>query len=1570
MPTPRANVELARTALADARRNLVDKLYLYELARDALREAKRKTSDPGTAQDAFTAAENDFKDARSEEAQRLADLQTAIADFLPYDESADAAAEADVGRLEASAPIVLLPVRLETRFDGSVLKVRIFPDEIFLNTHERALTVAERDAAIAYYTELNEKNNETELWRDMVARFGVQRSAYVLRQMLPVFGDPGPSSLWYASSFTCGGTIYGGQGTDLFFPQDIQLRSANWTRPGEGVLPDRFAVITYQGGNRNVTLGNPVVEPLAMTPDPKAQESDISQLSNVPHKVDDRLRWSIDFERAVAIGMGVEIANASAGFDRIIVVGVKSSISLSDGSRLLEQLMDAHHYTRGLAIVRQGSPTNNSENQPTLYPPRENAGQVSYGIERTRAPLDREFSHHCLPHDSDGHFLGMALGVPSGVFANVDRGYEHDVARAQSMNQVLWPGTLGYFARQLMAPGLPGAPTPFSKDKIADARAYFEKYVLGRGVAPAFRVGETPYGVLPVCSLKHWARRDIGVPLSDQEDRASKLELAWLEPLKALLDVWKEGVSKVPRIAGGPANPDIDVALVLSTYPSAREFRVRTGVGAPVLWLLQHFLGIDVSGLLEHLAASCSDSYGVIGHSDWRPRIGMSWFQQQAPLFTGDVVASTLNEDAQLSPNFIYGIATADIQHLTEENVDGKPDNPNLLYAVLRHSTLIEYVRAYHDDYLVPPTTWDDPEIFHIPSISAPPSILTQLYPIPPGNLAGGHLNALFALASASSAELERLFTEALDLTSHRLDAWIGGFAARRIAALRDEEVRTQLKPTGTFIGAYGWLEEVRPTSRATQDLPGVGTVETQEHNGGFVHTPSMSHASAAAVLRNGHLSVKADSPATYAIDLSSRRVRNGRRLFEGVRNGQPVGALLGYELERALHDAYGGVGGVEQLRFTLRNLYPLVADKGGEDPDVPAESIAARNVVDGSLLLRAYDQNQIPWGTNGLPVVGTMLHGILAGELDRLNEMYDATADLLTAEGIFQLVRGNTDAAVPTIRNVVEGMQPPDTMISRSARGGTGLAHRVMLVFQDGAGPTLPDGWPAATPRATAEPVLDAWLGQLIGDPTAVSADLQYLDADGNVITSTHDEGGTPVVLESVTIRLSDLGLHPLDLLSLAEVIAQSGKGAILDRYIIAAGLADPNRAPDETPVRFKVLYTPGGAGGRSFPEILEVLNTANTVLGDSRAFGLRDLLAQDEGDTVFADETTEPAVHERAELFYQRASFAASDLKTVRADLNTAIGSSSGIAAKLLAASQYLPQSAFPEPQFNDTALTAQANAVLAELDKRIAAFPEAIDDPSSADYQALLDAGAALLKAVFGASFVALPLVDPPGADELGLSLGARNTLLDNATDDPDKDQAPDRYLHKIMRSRSRLGRFRKLNLYARTAGLPRPRVDIVQLPYQPDETWLGLPFDPATPPEEGRSAFLLLSYGTTLDSTAAWTGLLLDTWSELIPNPKEITGIALHYDSPRSQAPQTILVAAPSAAGDFWSFDELVGSLEQTMDLMHVRAVDQEFLGLGQMLPTAVFASNAQTNNTVSTTLQGLRQGVDVLGLADG
>ncbi len=93
------------------------------------------------------------------------------------------------------------------------------------------------------------------------------------------------------------------------------------------------------------------------------------------------------------------------------------------------------------------------------------------------------------------------------------------------------------------------------------------------------------------------------------------------------------------------------------------------------------------------------------------------------------------------------------------------------------------------------------------------------------------------------------------------------------------------------------------------------------------------------------------------------------------MRNGQQLGALLGYLLERALHDASGGAAEVDWAVFELRRLFPLRVETG-EDAGLPSE----RLVVDGWRVAQAAMADDPP----GLdPLVDTVMTAMPPG-LDR----------------------------------------------------------------------------------------------------------------------------------------------------------------------------------------------------------------------------------------------------------------------------------------------------------------------------------------------------------------------------------------------------------------------------------------------------------------------------------------------------------------------------------------------------------------------------------------------------------
>src|SRR4029453_12401069 len=100
-----------------------------------------------------TRERTDVTRALTADATRLAgiyladDLRIAIEAIDPVDALAS---------LEATHPILLLPVRLETRFKQAGaqwrLLVRIYPDQIHEDEHEPRLTDAERAAGTTYWS--------------------------------------------------------------------------------------------------------------------------------------------------------------------------------------------------------------------------------------------------------------------------------------------------------------------------------------------------------------------------------------------------------------------------------------------------------------------------------------------------------------------------------------------------------------------------------------------------------------------------------------------------------------------------------------------------------------------------------------------------------------------------------------------------------------------------------------------------------------------------------------------------------------------------------------------------------------------------------------------------------------------------------------------------------------------------------------------------------------------------------------------------------------------------------------------------------------------------------------------------------------------------------------------------------------------------------------------------------------------------------------------------------------------------------------------------------------------------
>jgi len=1441
--------------------------------------------------------------------------------------------------LPSDVPLALLPVRLETRFvaqpDGTQqLRIRVFPDQIHVDSHEPELSDDEQNWG-RHFWELNWRAAGDEArrrlaWQQLANRFDAPRASWIARALRPLNLAARPTAPLADDAPLV---------PPPQFPADLpaQAEGGAWQRaPLARLMPDRWIAVARSAGVVvGRVLGAPITAAPALGPDPRAAPEPPADGSAAP--LDAGMRWMVDFDEAERIGMGLRMslpaATANAGIDVLVVFGVSATLGAQASGLALAALVDAHHYTDGCALVRPGTPTNNSENEPS--------GVDTDDPLRARS-FDDEWQHFGEPltAQSNGTVLAAALGLGGEAAALTLGSLTHatatDALDAQQMATALWTPTWGYY----LANGIGFESTSLTPDDIDWAREHWIAHVRAHGPLPALRAGKQPYGILPATILADWS-----APAGSEAQFARDL---WLRQLLVLLRdrLWQPRLPDVPRV-GRSTDTDADLAAVLRGDGRASAYRVRHLLGAQYLQQLHLFLGDDLASKgwnAQHdsLTAAVLANLGFA----WRPRIaGGAWDERvralTAPLVQapGDGPAATA-----LAPNYIAALLAAPPVPLSETDPPPAPALPAvLLHVLLRHALQFEYFGAaarlvsaqpsapslaalLRDVELVNlgvsvATTWR--MLLGRPSPAtggrAPAQFLTALSAFDGAALAplGRFRDALAHLATLDVPTLERLLVGTLDAASHRLDTWITSFASKRLAALRAQQ------PTGLRVGGYGWVENLKPAPAATP-LPTpvgeTGPVFALPGDAGFMHAPSIAQAQTAALLRNAHLThARDDAPSLFAVDLSSRRVRLAAQLLDGVRQGQPLGALLGYRFERALHER-----GLDDTVDDFRALAPLVASTAPPSAEA-AESVAADNVVDGLKLHALYAARPNP-----PPALFTRCGAVL----DELDEAIDALADALVAETAHQAVRGNVARTGATLQAIAAGDRPPPELeVARTPRSGIAATHRVLVLLADKV--PVARGWPSAalSPRALAEPRLDAWVSRLLGPANAVRLTVERLV--GSTIIATH------------TLHLADIGVRPLDVIALAA--PQSG-GATpqLDAMVLdAARTKFGAEAAGETLRVIARATTDWKPADRSLADLRELATRARQLLGNARAVDARDVRAlQAAGDSGI----------EAAE-FEARATQAGAALTAAAKALATQLANPVAAAATLRHSLAALATFGIgtAAPFADASTLPTLALVVLREAQQRVAAF-QALPATSGADAAQRARGAAERLRAVFGAGFVALPRFTAANGAELQAALGA------SAATQGGDALAVLPWFARAQRVRDAVSRMSASLQAAEASGAgERLSLAVAQLPFTAGTRWIGLPETAAQPLAAGRLG-LVVQLPAAVSALQPMAGLMIDEWVEIVPARSETTGIAFQHDAPDSRAPQAILLAVPPVIGAPWTGWSLHRLLLETLDAAKLRAVDAEALDNAALNP----AAGAQAVGEVAHFLPALHFAVNVDG----
>ncbi|TYB44007.1 hypothetical protein [Actinomadura chibensis] len=1222
--------------------------------------------------------------------------------------------------LSLDFPVLLGPVRVETRFTRTELLVRVFPDEWAIDKFEPRPTRAELAALDAYWTGVwasgGSEVGERAAWHELVARVPAGRAGWLLQghrpanpadrptgvpptttvlvivsAAPPAANDRQPAVTYWTAVWRAHGDraklrdadvallaavgktradairarrpqgvdsapVTGGDDVVVSFlvlppPAADQIAPQSWTVAAKAtLLPDRFVAFGYVNGAQVFAEpGGPVRPELAVSPDPGETAANQLRIDETTGAltVPPALRWLTDFTEAVDAGMGIRIPLQAAfqnGVDRLVVLGLREQATPEQSATALGALLTRQlRSPAGFSLLPQGTPTNNTEQAPAGQDAKAEAEAglaTAAGFAATAADWTTK---------TDGEWFAELLGLDPAVLAGVPNAEGADRRDARAAHTALWPATWGYYLGSLLNGVL-------TDDQIAQTRAFFVQHVSGRGPLSAVKIGRQPYGILPTTVFSRLAWPDTA-----KHRRALNAVLA-----EAAKD-WHGALAHVAHLDGTSDDPHQALLDILALHPTSAEFHQRyaqsvedifnrenlRALGPQVKDALERQLAMPqpIRALLARLGRPTSDPaadpdllrrlFTDVHHPLLAPLVDDRPLSETDPIraYTGD----RRNYLSWLADN-----ARDDLDKVREEKgfLDDLPPSA-LLYLLARHAVLLGWAEAARRLALATPgVAAPDPRdapFVHVkiprpgqtipsesryrtlystdPAMTGGQSVLVHEYI---RTVLGTHpataeldeqIRALGLLAGLPTARLERVLAEHVDCATYRLDAWRLGLANERLAELRYGPGGTDAPRRGVHLGAYGWLENVaRRTSGETAPVTppadlatvfGTAPIPVDPANGGYVHTPSPAHARTAAVLRAGYLANRTPDTSAFAVNLSSERVRLALTILDGMRQGQSLGALLGYRFERGLHDRRAGL---DRYIAGLRLKFPLRANKIEETvpaPDDPArprrvEQVEARNVIDGLALLRHVDalpeaDRHYPFGFTDLRPADADVAGDIGKEIDALRDVRDALADLAVAEGTHQALQGHPERASATLDAYAKEGVAPEPSVVETPRSGTTLTHRLGLQLMAGRPPGR------GAPRGMAEPGVNAWLPAVLPNPTAVAALVTWRDPDD----------GTK---KQRLVTQQETGLEPIDLLWALRPADEAAMTDLDDR-ILGVVVDQSKPRPD---VELTIEYTtrisdqngPGFAGKIGFFELSPLVAALRTLLTSARPLRPSDLV------------------------------------------------------------------------------------------------------------------------------------------------------------------------------------------------------------------------------------------------------------------------------------------------------------------------------------------------------------------------
>ena len=797
---------------------------------------------------------------------------------------------------------------------------------------------------------------------------------------------------------------------------------------------------------------------------------------------------------------------------------------------------------------------------------------------------------------------------------------------------------------------------------------------------------------------------------------------------------------------------------------------------------------------------------------------------------------------------------------------------------------------------------------------------------------------AIDYLAKRPTFNLQTTLLEHIDLCSYRLDAWITGLANHRLTELREQPDYT------TRIGAYGWVEDLKPggTRKDKNEVPivtnrnelGEATPAIDPENQGFIHAPTASHATTAAILRSAYVQTEAD---VYQVNLSSQRVRKAKKFIDGIRGGISLPELLGYEFERTLHDMDPGLNVYVQ---SLRQSFPIIANQletAADNGNAPTDKLAASQVVNGLTLLEAKrlgvenGVSDYPFGLTVFPNDNPVIANQIRKAILKIEDTLDGLGDVTVAETVYQAASGNFARSGAMAKAMNAGTPIPEPEVIETPKHRKAISLRAGIILPT-TGLSPSNLWASIpeTVKARTEPVLNAWLAEQIGDPKEVIThySYDYLNDDNELVTLNE------------TFTLDELGLHPIDLVPIIGEV-KGGASEIHQRIELYVHLNTPHDAIQNLQINLSEKDSMAPANHQSLMDIYPLITELFKVMTESNPMKALDLALPSfetkglTGGEDFIDYENR-IVSAEAELSNLMTTLSNELLAT---SLDQTLVRNTLLLLAAFNISEAIPYNATGSTDEDIARLKTIADITQGIVKGRLKAFSKefsaAQDIMASTSPEQKMEALNKACEAIFGPHFFLLPQFRVYEGKDLELATNNSQQIIPN---DP---LIMDKWLHGISRVRSKMGVLENVMLIQE---LREQEIDFkpIQIPHETDDQWLGLEYDPEVMKNKKEKLALYLSTPAHFEPrTTSYCGLLIDNWTEQVTVDEEDTAIAFHYDQPNAKPAQSILLGVHSSkTSGNWDYEELLKIVESTAEMTRLRAVEPDQLFSNSTQATAL------------------------------